>query len=90
MADKKTPLRMCIVCREMKDKSQLIRVVRDNTNRYFIDTTYKANGRGAYICDNKECLLKCIKTRGLNKSFKSAVDADVYKMLENYVESKNS
>ena len=41
------PLRMCIVCRNMKTKPELIRVVKNKDGEVFIDKTFKANGRGA-------------------------------------------
>ena len=79
---KDTPLRMCIVCREMKPKQELVRVVKNKDNQVFIDQTFKANGRGAYICNNKECIAKCIKTKTLNKAFKTSISEENYKLLE--------
>ncbi len=79
---KDTPLRMCIVCRQMKPKQELVRVVKNKDNQVFIDDTFKANGRGAYICNNKECITKCIKTKTLNKAFKSNIPDENYKLLE--------
>ena len=50
MAEKKTPMRMCVACREMKSKKELIRIVRTPENEIKADLTGKASGRGAYIC----------------------------------------
>ena len=72
-AVKKIPQRQCIGCNEMKDKKQLIRILK---------TTGKKNGRGAYICPDAECLKKARKSRGLERAFKMAVDASVYDELE--------
>jgi len=83
MKNRKTPLRKCIGCGELKDKGQLIRVVRNKEGEVSLDTTGKAHGRGAYICSKKECLEKAIQNRGLNRSFKCEVPKAVYnKLLE--------
>lgn len=79
---RKTPLRKCIGCSEMKDKRQLIRVVKNKEEEFFIDITGKKNGRGAYICPEKECLEKAIKNRGLEKSFKCSIPKEVYSRLK--------
>lgn len=76
--NKKIPLRMCVVCREMKPKNECIRVVRVNDSTYVIDETGKMNGRGAYVCKNVECINKCKKTKALNRSFKHNVGDAIY------------
>ena len=83
MKTKKTPERQCISCRKMFPKKDLIRVVKQSDGTYFIDKTNKSNGRGAYICNNEECINKCIKSRLLNKSFKSNINQNIYESLEN-------
>ncbi len=83
MKTRKTPLRKCIGCGELKDKRELIRVVRNKEGLVSLDTTGKAQGRGAYICSKKACLEMAIKNRGLNRSFKCEVPKAVYnKLLE--------
>ena len=76
--NKKVPLRMCVVCTEMKPKSECIRVVRVDDSTYLIDETGKMNGRGAYICKNVECICKCQKTKAFNRSFKHNVGDAIY------------
>lgn len=76
--DKKLPLRMCIVCREMVDKRDLIRVVRGKDGEIALDRTGKANGRGAYICNKDECVNKLKKTKALSRAFKTNVAESVY------------
>ena len=44
-----TPLRMCVVCRQMKEKSELLRVTK-NGGEFSVDVSGKLPGRGAYIC----------------------------------------
>ena len=85
--NKKVPLRMCVVCREMKPKNECIRVVRTTDDNYVIDETGKMNGRGAYVCKNTKCLDKCLKTKALNKAFKHSISDEVYcSIKENGIE----
>jgi predicted RNA-binding protein YlxR (DUF448 family) len=70
---KKIPLRMCVGCNEMKEKKQLVRIVKTLDNNYIIDRTGKKSGRGAYICPNKACLEKALKSKGLERSFKEKI-----------------
>ncbi|MGQ9557330.1 MAG: RNase P modulator RnpM [Desulfurispora sp.] len=74
---KKVPQRMCVGCQEMKNKKELIRVVRTPEGRVEIDPTGKRSGRGAYVCPNSACLQKAIKARRLEKSLRHAVDPEI-------------
>ena len=78
----KEKLRMCLACRNMFDKKELVRIVKNKEGQIFIDETGKQNGRGAYICKNSECLKKMEKQKLLNKAFKTVVDEKLYKNLE--------
>ena len=51
---KKIPFRMCVACRELKEKKEMLRVVKNGEGNIFLDFSFKASGRGAYICDNPE------------------------------------
>ena len=73
----KVPQRKCIGCNESKPKKELIRIVKTPEGEMLVDDTGRANGRGAYICNNPECLQKAIKAKGLNRAFKMNVDTDV-------------
>lgn len=79
-------MRTCIGCREQKPKKDLIRVVKDKENKIFIDKTGKANGRGAYLCNDKNCLEKAIKSKALNRAFTTEISEEVYENLINSVE----
>ena len=77
------PLRMCVVCRKMLQKSTLTRVALDKEGQIKVDGTQKAPGRGAYVCSSPECRAKLIKTKGLSRAFKREVSREVYdKVLE--------
>ncbi len=75
--DKKIPMRQCIGCGLMKEKKQMIRVVRTPEGEMTLDRSGRMNGRGAYICPSRECLEKAIRNRGLNRSFRTEVSAEV-------------
>ncbi len=81
-ANKKIPLRQCVGCREMKNKKEMIRVIRTSGGSFELDATGKKNGRGAYLCPNPDCLEKAKKNRGLERSFGQAIPAEVYASLE--------
>ena len=67
---KKVPQRKCIACQERDFKKGLMRIVKNKESQIFLDPTGKANGRGAYICKDAECLKKAIKSKALNRAFK--------------------
>ena len=82
MSEKKIPLRMCISCRELKEKRDMLRVVKNADGKIFIDFSSKASGRGAYVCDNPDCIKKLKKQRILNKVFSCAVEDELYAAIE--------
>ena len=82
MPNKKIPLRQCVACRELKEKRDMLRVVKTSDGKIFIDFSSKASGRGAYVCNNPECVKKLKKNRLLNKVFSCAVDEAVYAAVE--------
>ena len=79
-AVRKVPLRKCIGCNEMKNKKEVIRVVRTTDNEIILDTTGKKNGRGAYVCCS-ECLAKAVKNKGLSRSLNAEIPDEVYEKL---------
>ncbi|RNC63075.1 MAG: hypothetical protein AWM53_01593 [Candidatus Dichloromethanomonas elyunquensis] len=69
MKNRKIPLRMCLGCQEMKPKKELLRIVKTSEGVLEYDPTSKKNGRGAYLCLNKECLSNAIKYHKFEKTF---------------------
>lgn len=65
---KKQPMRMCVSCREMRPKRDLIRIVKGQDGELFVDGRGKAPGRGAYICSSAQCLARAIKTRAIDRA----------------------
>lgn len=85
---KKIPQRTCLGCGEAKDKRELVRIVKQSDGKIFLDKTGKANGRGAYICNNLECLEKAIKSKRLVKSFETEIDNEIYENLRGVIIDK--
>ena len=79
---KKIPMRMCTGCRQMKEKRDLIRVVRMQDGEFCIDETGKINGRGAYVCKNPECLELAVKNHGMERSFRMKIPAETAALLK--------
>jgi len=88
MKTKKVPMRMCLSCRTMKPKKDLIRIVLSQDNKVLMDLTGKKNGRGAYICDDLECFLKDKKSRNIERTFSVVNDDIIYNDLEEYINRK--
>lgn len=78
---KKIPMRKCTGCGEMKEKKVMMRVLKCEEG-IVLDTTGKKNGRGAYLCKSRECLTKAVKNKGLERSLKMSIPAEVYDILE--------
>lgn len=81
MKQKKIPQRMCIGCQEMKNKKELIRIVRAPDGVISFDPTGKKSGRGAYVCRNEGCFTKAYKEKKIERAFKQAIDASIYEEL---------
>lgn len=81
MKQRKIPLRKCTGCNEMKNKKEMIRIVRDQEGNFSLDFHGKKPGRGAYICKDINCLTQAEKNKGLERSFKTAVDRTIYEEL---------
>ena len=86
MTNKKIPMRQCIGCGEMKAKKEMTRVIKNPEGEILLDATGRLNGRGAYVCPNTECLHKAVKSKGLERSFKTPIPKDVYDLLAKEME----
>ena len=82
---RKIPMRMCVGCREMKPKVQLLRVVKPQDGDAHIDRVGKAPGRGAYVCDDIECLRKARKTKALERALECRIEDSVFDELEQQI-----
>ena len=84
---KKLPLRKCTGCQEMKNKREMIRILRTTEGEIVLDRTGRKNGRGAYVCCSMECFEKAVKNRGLERSLKQKVPEETYENLKKEIES---
>ena len=82
MPEKKYPVRMCTGCGMQKQKRDLIRVVKSPEGEISIDFTGKKSGRGAYLCNDPECLKKARKARRLERALSCQIPQEVYDRLE--------
>jgi predicted RNA-binding protein YlxR (DUF448 family) len=78
-------MRMCIGCREMKPKKELIRVVKSPEGEITIDQKGKAPGRGAYLCGSSACINKAANSKLLEKAFSQKIEEEVYEKLKAYL-----
>lgn len=84
---KKIPLRKCTGCQEMKNKKELMRILRTSEGEIVLDTTGRKNGRGAYVCCTMECFEKAVRNKGLERSLKCKVPQETYEILKKEIES---
>lgn len=84
---KKIPLRRCLGCLESKPKKDLYRIVKTKEGEILLDKIGKLNGRGAYICKNKDCFDKAFKSKRIEKEFELKISEEIYTELRNMVEN---
>lgn len=75
---KKIPQRQCLGCRQMKPKNELVRIIRTPLDEIRLDVTGKMNGRGAYICREKNCFDKAVKSKAVDRALKMDVPEEIY------------
>lgn len=73
---------MCLGCREMKPKRELIRIVMNKEGQISLDFTGKMPGRGAYICNSVDCVKKLKKAHGIEKNYSCSVEPEIYDEIE--------
>ena len=74
-------MRMCVGCREMKPKKELLRIVKSPEGEIHFDRVGKAPGRGAYICRSKDCLDKAVRQRQLERALETKIEQAVFSQL---------
>ena len=79
---KNIPQRMCIACREMKPKNEMIRVVRSPEGEISLDLTGRKNGRGAYICKSLDCFTLALKKKAFFRAFGENIDEETKLLIE--------
>lgn len=84
---RKVPMRKCIGCQEMKNKKEMMRILKTTDDEIVLDTTGKKNGRGAYICFSRECFGKAVKSKALERSLKMSIPQEVYESLKKEIDA---
>ena len=82
MKQRKVPLRKCTGCQEMKNKKELIRIVRNDEGEFSLDRTGKKPGRGAYVCRQEACLTRAIKQKQLERQLEVRMTEEVAAALQ--------
>lgn len=82
-SSKQTQMRRCVSCREIKHKSEFLRIVKSADGNIFIDETGKGQGRGAYVCRLEKCARELKKRRRLDNQFKTKVPDEIYDSIVN-------
>lgn len=94
MRPKKTPMRQCAGCGQMKPKKELVRLVRapqkeeGQPPEVTLDLTGKKPGRGAYLCRDAQCLKQARKSRRLERAFSCKLPEEVYARLEEELQAQ--
>ena len=81
-AVRKIPMRKCVGCGEMKSKKEMLRVLKTTEDQVILDARGRKNGRGAYLCFDRECLKKATRSKGLERSLKMEIPEEIYERLE--------
>ena len=82
---KKIPLRKCVATNERLPKQELVRIVKNNEGKVFIDLTGKANGRGAYLKRSNEAIDIAIKKNSLSRALECTIEQEIYDELRKLV-----
>ncbi len=87
MAERKAVLRKCTGCSQMKDKRELVRVVRSKEGEVSLDLSGKKPGRGAYICKDKNCLKLAQKAKRIERALSVTISPELYEVMEKEIEN---
>ena len=88
LKQRKIPMRMCVACREMKPKRDLMRIVvpsGSEDNAALFDPKGKLSGRGAYLCRSADCLKKAQKTKAVERALSCTLSEETLSILEKEV-----
>ena len=88
MKTRKIPMRMCVGCREMREKRSLLRIVKSAEGEISFDPVGKKPGRGAYICRDRACLERAVKQKQLERALEQRIDEAVYVRLMEEIDAQ--
>lgn len=82
MADaRRQPQRTCLGCRQVKDQSSLIRVVRSPDSRILVDLKGRLPGRGAYLCNDRRCIEQAFRKQQFDRTFRQPCELATAEVL---------
>ena len=81
------PQRTCAVCRQTREKRNLIRLVRTSNGTVAVDISAKKPGRGAYLCPNKDCWEMALKKNRLEHALRIKLSNNDRQVLIEYSNS---
>jgi uncharacterized protein len=81
---KAVPERTCIACRQVKAKRELVRIGKTKDQGIVIDTKGKKPGRGAYLCNTKECWESGLKGNRLEYVMRTTLTREDLQRLKEY------
>jgi hypothetical protein len=81
------PQRSCVGCRQVRDKRQLIRLVRLGNGEVEVDVTGKKSGRGAYLCPRPNCWQEGLKKDRLGRALHTSLTKEKRQRLLEYGQS---
>ncbi len=85
---KKIPMRRCVATGESLPKKELLRIVKNKDGEIFVDTTGKANGKGAYIKKDPEALALAIKKNALGRALEAVIEENVYDEIRKVIDAR--
>ena len=88
MKTRKIPMRMCVGCREMREKRSLLRIVKSAEGEISFDPVGKKPGRGAYICRDRACLERAVRQKQLERALEQRIDEAVYARLMEEIDAQ--
>jgi len=81
------PQRICIACRTIRPKRDLVRIVRTPEGDVVVDESGKRNGRGAYLCRQRACWEQAFKRRAIGRALRVEVSDQAAQLLQAYAKS---
>ena len=82
---KKIPMRRCVATGEQLPKKELLRIVRTPEGNLEVDTTGKANGRGAYLKKDIFAVDTAKKNKALERSLEVKIPDEFYDTIKSYI-----
>ena len=87
MNDPRPVLRRCVACRQLLDRQQLWRVIRDHQDGVLLD---RGMGRSAYLCPTETCLDEARRRKRLNKALRCQVPDSLIAVLQERLSSERN